>query len=52
MNCYKKLIRFRRLCIGLEGELFKTQVGEITVMVKDFKLLSKALKPLPLPKDR
>ncbi|MEZ4922374.1 MAG: lysine--tRNA ligase [Crocinitomicaceae bacterium] len=36
--------------IGIEGELFKTQVGEITVRVKNFTLLSKALKPLPLPK--
>ena len=36
--------------VGIEGELFKTQVGEITVRVKNFKLLSKALKPLPLPK--
>ena len=36
--------------IGIEGELFKTQVGEMTVMVKDFTLLSKALRPLPLPK--
>ncbi len=36
--------------IGIEGELFTTQVGEKTVLVKHFKLLSKALKPLPLPK--
>ncbi|WP_245566889.1 lysine--tRNA ligase [Christiangramia portivictoriae] len=36
--------------IGIEGELFKTQVGEMTVMVKDFQLLSKSLRPLPLPK--
>jgi len=36
--------------IGIEGELFTTQVGEKTVMVKDFSLLSKSLRPLPLPK--
>ncbi|MEO9533538.1 MAG: lysine--tRNA ligase [Crocinitomicaceae bacterium] len=36
--------------IGIEGEVFKTQVGEISVKVKKFTLLSKALKPLPLPK--
>jgi len=36
--------------IGIQGELFTTKVGEITVLVKDFTLLSKALKPLPLPK--
>jgi lysyl-tRNA synthetase class 2 len=36
--------------IGVKGTVFKTQVGEITVAVKEFTLLSKALKPLPLPK--
>ncbi len=36
--------------VGVEGTVFKTQTGEITVAVKEFKLLSKALKPLPLPK--
>ncbi len=38
--------------VGIEGELFTTKVGEKTVRVKDFKLLSKALKPLPLPKEK
>ncbi len=46
---FKKLLDLGDF-IGIEGELFTTQVGEKTVMVKDFKLLSKALKPLPLPK--
>lgn len=46
---YKKLLDIGDF-IGIEGELFKTQVGEKTVMVKNFTLLSKALKPLPLPK--
>ncbi|MBP2831544.1 lysine--tRNA ligase [Aquimarina sp. U1-2] len=46
---YKKLLDIGDF-IGIEGELFTTQVGEKTVMVKDFVLLSKALKPLPLPK--
>ena len=36
--------------IGVKGELFKTQVGEVSVNVKEFSLLSKSLKPLPLPK--
>ncbi len=47
---YKKLLDIGDF-IGIEGELFTTQVGEKTVMVKHFKLLSKALKPLPLPKQ-
>ncbi|MCB4809613.1 lysine--tRNA ligase [Tamlana sp. 62-3] len=46
---YKKLLDIGDF-IGVEGELFTTKVGEKTVMVKDFSLLSKALKPLPLPK--
>ncbi|NNC69921.1 MAG: lysine--tRNA ligase [Flavobacteriaceae bacterium] len=46
---YKKLLDIGDI-IGIEGVLFKTQVGEITVMVKDFTILTKALKPLPLPK--
>ncbi|MEE3148143.1 MAG: lysine--tRNA ligase, partial [Bacteroidota bacterium] len=48
-DVYKKLLDIGDF-IGIEGELFTTQVGEKTVMVKQFTLLSKALKPLPLPK--
>ncbi len=36
--------------IGIHGEVFKTQVGEVTVKVEDFKVLSKALRPLPMVK--
>lgn len=46
---YKKLLDIGDF-IGIVGELFTTQVGEPTIMVKEFTLLSKALKPLPLPK--
>ncbi len=46
---YKKLLDIGDF-IGVEGELFTTQVGEKTVMVKDFTILSKSLRPLPLPK--
>ncbi|WP_025667610.1 lysine--tRNA ligase [Aquimarina megaterium] len=46
---YKKLLDIGDF-IGIEGELFTTQVGEKTVLVKNFTLLSKSLKPLPLPK--
>ncbi|HEY5688324.1 MAG TPA: lysine--tRNA ligase [Yeosuana sp.] len=48
---FKKLLDFGDF-IGIEGELFTTQVGEKTVMVKDFTILSKALKPLPMPKEK
>ncbi len=46
---YKKLLDIGDI-VGVEGELFTTQVGEKTVMVKNFSLLSKSLRPLPLPK--
>ncbi|MBG47291.1 MAG: lysine--tRNA ligase [Pseudozobellia sp.] len=48
-DVYKKLLDIGDI-IGVEGELFTTQVGEKTVMVKKFSLLSKSLRPLPLPK--
>jgi lysyl-tRNA synthetase class 2 len=48
-NVFKKLLDLGDF-IGITGTLFTTQVGEKTVMVKAFKLLSKALKPLPIPK--
>ena len=48
-DIYKKLLDIGDF-IGITGTLFTTKVGEKTVMVKDFKLLSKSLKPLPLPK--
>ncbi len=33
--------------IGVEGEVFKTQKGELTVRVSNFSLLTKSLRPLP-----
>ena len=50
-DVFKKLLDLGDF-IGIEGELFTTKVGEITVRVKNFKLLSKSLKPLPIPKEK
>lgn len=36
--------------IGVEGELFTTQVGAKCIRVSAFSFLSKTLRPLPLPK--
>lgn len=36
--------------IGVKGHVFKTKVGEISVHVTELVVLSKSLKPLPLPK--
>lgn len=33
--------------IGVEGELYMTHTGELTIRTHKFKLLSKAIKPLP-----
>ena len=46
---YKHLLDIGDI-IGVEGELFKTQVGEMTVMVENFTLLTKTLRPLPFAK--
>lgn len=46
---FKKLLDIGDL-IGIEGELFTTQVGEPSVMVKKLTVLSKALRPLPVVK--
>ncbi|MFL2637152.1 MAG: lysine--tRNA ligase [Flavobacteriaceae bacterium] len=46
---YKKLLDIGDI-IGIEGLLFTTQVGQKTVLVKKFTLLSKSIKPIPLPK--
>jgi lysyl-tRNA synthetase class 2 len=46
---YKHLLDIGDI-IGIEGFLFTTQVGEKTVLVKNFTLLTKALRPLPQAK--
>ncbi|MBQ0151945.1 MAG: lysine--tRNA ligase [Chryseobacterium sp.] len=46
---YKHLLDIGDI-IGIEGELFTTQVGEMTVLVKNFTLLTKSLRPLPQAK--
>ena len=46
---FKKLLDIGDI-IGVSGFVFKTQVGEISVHVTAFTLLSKALRPLPVVK--
>ena len=46
---FKKLLDLGDF-IGVEGYLFITKMGEKTVAVKNFTLLSKVLRPLPMPK--
>ncbi len=37
--------------VGVEGPLFRTRTGEVTVRVESFELLAKSLRPLPLGKE-
>ena len=46
---FKKLLDIGDF-IGIKGYVFTTKVGEISIHVKSFVVLSKTLKPLPLPK--
>ncbi len=46
---FKKLVDLGDI-LGVEGTMFTTQVGEKTILVKNFEILCKALRPLPLPK--
>ena len=38
--------------IGVKGYVFITKTGEISVHVKEFTLLSKALRPIPIIKEK
>jgi len=46
---FKKLLDIGDI-IGVSGSVFITQVGEISILVKSLTVLSKSLRPLPLPK--
>ena len=38
--------------VGVKGRVFITKMGEISIHVKELQLLSKALKPLPVVKEK
>lgn len=38
--------------IGVKGFVFVTQMGEISIHVTEFKVLSKSLRPLPIVKEK
>jgi len=46
---FKKLLDLGDF-IGIEGYIFRTQVGELTLHVEKFTLLAKAIRPLPVVK--
>lgn len=50
-NVFKRLLDIGDI-IGVSGFVFTTQMGETTIHVKELKLLSKSLRPLPVVKEK
>ena len=50
-SLFKKLLDIGDI-IGIKGRAFTTQVGEKSVWVKEFTLLSKSLRPIPIVKQK
>ena len=48
---FKKLLDMGDF-VGVQGYVFRTQTGEISVHAQSLKLLSKSLKPLPVVKEK
>ncbi len=48
---FKKLLDIGDI-IGVEGYVFTTKMGETSIHVSSYKLLSKALRPLPIVKEK
>lgn len=48
---FKKLLDIGDI-IGVNGYAFKTQLGEVSIHVTSFKVLSKSLRPLPIVKEK
>jgi lysyl-tRNA synthetase, class II len=38
--------------VGVEGFVFRTRTGEVSIHAKKFVLLAKSLRPLPVPKEK
>ncbi len=48
---FKKLLDIGDI-VGIKGFVFRTQMGEISVHVKEFTILNKSLHPLPIVKEK
>lgn len=48
---FKRLVDIGDI-IGIKGHVFKTQMGETTIHVKEFKILTKSIRPLPVVKQK
>jgi lysyl-tRNA synthetase, class II len=47
---FKKLLDIGDI-VGVEGNIFTTQTGELSLYVRSFRLLTKSLRPLPVVKE-
>ncbi|MEX2602231.1 MAG: lysine--tRNA ligase [Balneolaceae bacterium] len=47
---FKKLVDIGDI-VGIKGFVFKTRTGETTIHAEKFQLLSKAIRPIPIPKE-
>ena len=50
-DVFKKLLDIGDI-IGVKGFVFRTQMGEISIHVKELSVLSKSLRPLPIVKEK
>lgn len=50
-DVFKKLLDIGDI-IGVKGDVFRTQMGEISIKVTEFHILSKSLRPLPIVKEK
>ncbi len=50
-NVFKKLLDIGDI-IGIKGFVFITQMGETSIHVKELKILSKSLRPLPIVREK
>lgn len=48
---FKKMLDIGDI-VGITGEVFRTRMGEVTVKADGLKVLSKALRPLPVVKEK
>ena len=50
LEVFKKLLDLGDI-IGVVGDVFRTQTGELSIKVKQLTVLSKSLTPLPMPRE-
>lgn len=50
-DVFKKLLDIGDI-IGVKGDVFRTQMGEISIKVTEFSVLCKSLRPLPIVKEK